>query len=492
MIHCFHPMDHNNPYFGDNPNHGYNYPQNAPKVTIQRGMPANGPSHNMHPSNPPEYLNNENPPYPQMPYQVPVPTYPPVFYENPNINFHMQVQHQRSTLEAKSFIKSMEFHKEQEITKQYAMKLEMLKLSMQANIPGNMIPQLFNSENPGQPEKTSAHSYDKVSQQDHQIKELPHPNSDVVYIDPSRSIRLRTLSGDETDDLERTPENTTKTNQPENYNAIPNLQFKHKSKRTNSPFKIGEAGVKALNSNGISLNEMQESRVSTMSEANSRVSSMHDEPVLFRPKTHSFNSVLEESKGTHSALSSRVPSTRHTNDAEQKPFVKTHKRFNSLPSILKPSADISPSKQQAHKRASSVYFKHSKADSQTSHALLELSQKTAFEKPSHSRKRSYDYGTHQLSSTDPEAVKRQQNMHDLPAPSNKYEYTINKKFKFGSRTEHPTALRTSSLEDTPEHETTIDEEDSTVAKTQFHADLVDTDETEDNGKRKNTLESILN
>lgn len=398
-------------------------------------------------------------------------------------------------MEAKSFIKSMELHKEQEITKQYAMKLEMLKLSMKANIPGNMIPQLFhNDQHSGSAEM--AHPYDRVSQQDHKIKELPHPNSDVVYIDPSRSIRLRTFSGEETDDLEKTPENTTKTNnQPENYNAIPNLQFKHQNKRTNSPFKIGEAGVKALDSNAISLNESHESRVNNMSEVSSRISSMHEgEPILFKPKIHSFNTgILEDNKGVQSSLNSRVASVRHTNEfPEQKPFVKTHKRFNSLPSILKPSADISPSKQPTHKRARSVYFKHNKVDSQTSQALLELAQNKAFEKPTynmHNRKRSYDFGTHQSSSIDLDVVKRQKNTHhDFLPNSGELQYTINKKFKFGDSNE----------EDTPEHETTIDEEDSTVAKkVQFHEDLIaDTDETEgndsNNGKRKNTLESILN
>ncbi|KAL6932119.1 hypothetical protein ACO0OL_003594 [Hanseniaspora opuntiae] len=504
-------MDPNNPYFSDNPNPGYNYPQNAPNAPNQRGVPTNVPPQNIHPNHPPEYLNPENPVYPQMPYQLqPVPSYSPVFYENPNINYHMQmqVQHQRSALEAKSFIKSMEFHKEQEITKQYAMKLEMLKLSMQANIPGNMIPQLFhNDQRSGSPEKAElAHPYDRVSQQDHKIKELPHPNSDVVYIDPSRSIRLRSFSGEETDDIEKTPEDTTKTNnQPENYNAIPNLQFKHQNKRTNSPFKIGEAGVKALDSNGISLNESQEIRVNTMSEVNSRVSSMHEnEPILFKPKTHSFSSgILEDDRAMQSSLNSRVASVRHTNEIpEQKPFVKTHKRFNSLPSILKPSADISPSKQPTHKRARSVYFKHSKVDSQTSQTLLELSQNKAFEKPTynmHNRKRSYDFSTHQSSSIDLDVVKRQKNTHhDFFPTSGEMEYTINKKFKFGDLIEDATPLKNNNLEETPEHETTIDEEDSTVAKkVQFHEDLiVDTDETEgndsNNGKRKNTLESILN
>lgn len=501
-------MDPNNPYFSDNTNPGYNYPQNAPN---QRGVPTNVPPHNIHPNKQPEYINHENPIYPQMHYQLQtVPNYPPVFYENPNINYHMQMQvhHQRSTLEAKSFMKSMEFQKEQEITKQYAMKLEMLKLSMQANIPGNMIPQLFhNEQQSSSTEKAElAQSYERVSQQDHKIKELPHPNSDVVYIDPSRSIRLRSFSGEETDDIEKTPENLTKfNNQPENYNTIPNLQFKHQTKRTNSPFKIGEAGVKALNSNGISLNELQESRAGNMSEGSSRVSSMHEnDPVLFKPKIHSFNSgILDDNKGTQSSLNSRVASVRHNNEfPEKKSFVKTHKRFNSLPSILKPSADISPSKQPTHKRTRSVYFGHNKVDSQTSQALLELSQNKAFEKPTynmHNRKRSYDFGTHKSSTIDLNAIKRQKNMQSDFFPNNaEMEYTINKKFKFGNSAENDTSLKSNDEEETPEHETTIDEEDITVAKkVQFNEDLiVETDETEgndiNNGKRKNTLESILN
>lgn len=516
-------MDPHQPYFGEGGNQAYNYQHNAAN---QRIVPASVPPHSMARVNSqPDYINPESPLYPQVQYQISnVPNYPPPFFcENPNINYHMQmqVQHQRTTLETKSFIKSMEFQKEQEISKQYAMKLEMLKLSMQANIPGNMIPQLFHNDQniiqgdrPATPEQ-----YSRVSYQDHRIKELPHPNSDVVYIDPSRSIRLRTFSdNNETEDFEKTPENVTNNiyDQAENYNTVPQLHFKNQSKRTNSPFKIGEAGVKALNSKNINMNEAQErndSRISSINEIsgrNSRVTSTNEnDPMMFKPKMHSFNTgILEDNRSTNSStLHFKGASVKHSPDSSQtKSFVKSHKRYNSMPSTLKPSADISPLKQTAHKRTRSVFYGHNKSDSQTSEALLELSQNNAFKKTTHnmhSRKRSYDYGTHQAASIDLNAIKRQKNIYTENIKSHEdLEYTVNNKFQFGNTTENEISLKKYEMDNTPEHETTIDEEDKddniVMKKVQFNEDLiVDTDETENNesnnnGKRKNTLKSILN
>jgi len=79
---------------------------------------------------------------------------------------------------------------------------------------------------------------------------------------------------------------------------------------------------------------------------------------------------------------------------------------------------------------------------------------------------------------------------------------VNNKFQFGNTNENEISLKKYEMENTPEHETTIDEEDKddniVMKKVQFNEDLiVDTDETENNennnnGKRKNTLKSILN
>lgn len=373
--------------------------------------------------------------YVQAQQYVPIyghPQYPP-----PHLSDPIQVlknQQSFGGMDTQSFVKTMEYKKEQEISKQYSYKLEMLRLSMQANIPGNMIPQLFsNDSNIFKNNSSLAIDSSGIQDEANYSKSLPHPNSDVVLIDPHKQIRLQTVGTASISDYD---EDTNSESSLANSGNLMPPTFKRQHKRTNSPSRIGGLGVKALNKI-VSVNESQEN-----SRNNSRISSMNsiqndmDKPTLFKPTIRSFTN---SNKGSvvPSAQNSRVSSIRVSsvqnkdiqNPSNNNPpvgsFKPQHKRFNSLPTALKPSPFL-----RSFKQTNNSDF--SKVDNQTSEALLQLSQERysrLSEASKHSRKRSYDFSnTMNREQIDLNFVNNQ----DAP----NLEYVLNKKFKFGADAKH--------------------------------------------------------
>lgn len=376
-------------------------------------------------------------------------------------------------MDTQSFVKTMEFKKEQEISKQYSYKLEMLKLSMQANIPGKMIPQLFSNDSQLFKKETSGSvEHADINEQSSYSNSLPHPNSDVVLIDPHKQIRLQPVNTACISDYveEANPETPLSSAG----NLMP-PSFKRQHKRTNSPSRIGELGVKELDKMG-SVNESQE---------NSRISSMnsnhYDEPppALFKPKMRSFTNTSHSSV-VSTAHNSRVSSIRHNPDQPVKinlnptgqpslqnnrnsnvvppvgSFKPQHRRFNSLPSVLKPSPLIKTSKK-------STNIGDSKDDNQTTEALLKLSQQkhaSFLGVPStHSRKRSYDLMN--FRSREQIDLNRIENQ-----DTSNLQYVVNKKFKFGNNKQEQQQNPFANISPGTDHDPLSNHESRTSSLTQ--------------------------
>lgn len=366
-----------------------------------------------------------------------VPIYGHPQYQAPHLTDPIQVlknQQSFGGMDTQSFVKTMEYKKEQEISKQYSYKLEMLRLSMQANIPGNMIPQLFSNDSNIFKNNSLALASPEIQDEGNYSKSLPHPNSDVVLIDPHKQIRLQTVGTASISDYD---EDTNSESSLANGSNLMPPSFKRQHKRTNSPSRIGGLGVKALNKI-VSVNESQEN-----SKNNSRISSMNsiqnemEKPTLFKPSIRSFTN---SNKGSvlPSAQNSRVSSIRVNSDQNkniQSPsnnnnppvgsFKPQHKRFNSLPTVLKPSPFLSSFKQTNNSELSTV-------DNQTSETLLQLSQERysrLSDASKHSRKRSYDFNnTSNREQIDLNFINSQD--------AANMEYVVNKKFKFGTDLKH--------------------------------------------------------
>lgn len=302
-----------------------------------------------------------------------------------------------------SLCKALELRNQQEVTKQHFYKLELLKLSVQAKIPGDLIPSIFcqSTNSNGIPKNAhllqtlSTNPQESVAQSP--FKDLPDPNSDVVMINPTQKIKLQNFKFPPETSGSSSPVSGSRNTSPNGKTGSCSLfdsasttdssgsgNIRRSHKRTASPARIGAEAVKALNGNNtMSLTEEPES---------------HQSPTLKRKQVQFAN------KGVF------VNDQHSTNEKglqliEKPVFQKTHRRIQSLPSVLKPSP-FSPEL---------FSFKTNFKNSDTRSTL---SSKDSNKNLHSANKRSH---------TDLKSTK----VIDLDAARSTGDYQINKKFKFG-------------------------------------------------------------
>ncbi|KAL6948722.1 hypothetical protein ACO0QE_001195 [Hanseniaspora vineae] len=302
-----------------------------------------------------------------------------------------------------SLCKALELRSQQEVTKQHFYKLELLKLSVQAKIPGDLIPSIFSTSTNANGLPKSAdllQNFNTNSQEPagtSPFKDLPDPNSNVIMINPNQKIKLQNFKFPPETSGSSSPVSASRNTSPDAKIASGSLfdsasttdstisnNFRRSHKRTESPARIGAEAVKALNGN--------------------HTMTLTEEPEIQQSPTVRRKQVQFVSKGVF--INNQHNASENEVELIEKPvFQKTHRRIQSLPSVLKPSP-FSPEL---------FSFKTNFKSSDTRSTLSsEDSKKTL---PGASKR--------------PHRDVHNTKMIDLDAASSTGDYQVNKKFKFG-------------------------------------------------------------
>ncbi|KAH3901281.1 uncharacterized protein SCODWIG_00825 [Saccharomycodes ludwigii] len=222
--------------------------------------------------------------------------------------------------------KALELKCYQEVTKQQFYKLELIKSAMQANIPGNLIPQLFSNNTAFPMQIDMAKSKDNNLNSINNIKQ-PIPGTNVENesnILKNQKIKLQTFKFPP--ESSKTPTSLYTSNSIHrsasveqtgakdittiDNNSIPEHKIKT-HRRTNSPARIGAKAVEALNGDSANFTEEQE------------------DAYMGRDNVHDTNSYTNRITGSPIDMNCKTTNIRN--------FSPSHRRNQSLPAVLKPS-----------------------------------------------------------------------------------------------------------------------------------------------------------